>query len=92
MFMLLKPMDGDATPPSPMTPGHVGWHELHARDGASAFEFYAGQFGWTKDRSLEMGPMGTYQLFATGGEAVGGGTVHDMQRTPRFPRSHRPPG
>ena len=32
----------------PGTPGHVGWHELHAGDGESAFAFYSGLFGWTK--------------------------------------------
>src|SRR3712207_2425474 len=51
-----------------------GWHELHAADGAAAFEFYASMFGWTKSDALDMGPLGTYQLFATGGgpKAVGG--------------------
>jgi uncharacterized protein len=29
-------------------------------------------FGWTKAESYEMGPMGTYQLFATGAGPVGG--------------------
>jgi predicted enzyme related to lactoylglutathione lyase len=72
MFMLLNPFGGDQTPAPAMTPGHVGWHELHAPDGASAFEFYAGQFGWTKGEAMDMGPMGTYQLFAAGGEAIGG--------------------
>lgn len=54
------------------TPGHVGWHELHAGDGAGAFAFYSGLFGWTKDQAMDMGPQGVYQLFATGGHAVGG--------------------
>src|SRR3712207_7437107 len=51
-----------------------GWHELHAADGAAAFEFYAAMFGWTRSDALDMGPLGTYQLFATGGgpDAVGG--------------------
>jgi predicted enzyme related to lactoylglutathione lyase len=64
----------DAPPPpaSPATPGHVGWHELHARDWAPAFAFYSSLFGWQKATAMDMGPMGTYQLFATGGEPVGG--------------------
>ena len=64
----------DAAPPAPPpgTPGTVGWHELHAGDGAKAWDFYSTQFGWTKDSAMDMGPMGVYQLFATGGEAVGG--------------------
>jgi len=54
------------------TPGHIGWHELHAGDGAGAFAFYSGLFSWTKGDAMDMGPQGVYQLFATGGEPVGG--------------------
>lgn len=59
-------------PSAPMTPGHVGWHELQAGDLESAFAFYAGLFGWTKSEAIDMGEMGVYQTFATGGAAVGG--------------------
>lgn len=83
MFMLLTPLGGDqaAPPAAPMTPGHIGWHELHAGDGASAFAFYSSQFGWTKDQAMDMGPMGTYQLFAAGGDAIGG----IMTKPPQMP-------
>jgi len=64
--------DATPQPQAPGTPGHVGWRELHAGDGQSAFAFYAGLFGWTKAEAMEMGPMGIYQLFATGGEPAGG--------------------
>jgi len=43
-----------------------------AGEGKSAFAFYEKLFGWTKAEAFEMGPMGTYQLFATGEEPVGG--------------------
>jgi len=56
----------------PMTSGHVGWHELMTENVDQAFDFYAGRYGWTKDHDLDMGPMGVYRLFATGGMAVGG--------------------
>lgn len=62
-FMLLAPKGEDSAPPPPMTPGHIGWHELYANDWTSAFDFYAGQFGWSRGDALDMGPMGTYQLF-----------------------------
>lgn len=54
--------------------GHMAWNELHASDQATAFAFYAGQFGWEKSDALDMGPMGTYQMFKIGGtdNAVGG--------------------
>ena len=57
---------------APGAPGHVGWRELHAGDGPAAFDFYARLFGWTKDEAMDMGPMGVYQLFAAGGQAIGG--------------------
>ena len=72
VFILFKPSGGDATPAAPMTPGHVGWHELYASDRVAAFDFYARQFGWTKGDAVDMGPMGTYQLFTAGAEPIGG--------------------
>lgn len=54
------------------TPGTIGWRELYANDWEKAFAFYAGQFGWTKDQAIEMGPMGTYQLFSIDGQQSGG--------------------
>jgi predicted enzyme related to lactoylglutathione lyase len=81
-FIVMRPFS-DAQPlqPAPGTPGHVGWHELHAGDLDSAWAFYAAQFGWTRDQAIDMGPAGTYQLFATGGPAVGG----MMTKTPDMP-------
>ncbi len=71
-FMFLHP-NGPDMPPVPLgTPGHVGWHELFTTDWQEAFDFYAGQLGWTKGEPFDMGPMGTYQLFAAGGGDIGG--------------------
>ena len=58
--------------PAPGTPGTVGWRELYAADLGAAFAFYAKLLGWTKADAMDMGPMGIYQMFATGGETVGG--------------------
>jgi predicted enzyme related to lactoylglutathione lyase len=81
-FIVMQPFD-DAQPAQPAggKPGHVGWHELHAGDLDSAWAFYAGQFGWTREEAIDMGPMGIYQLFSTGGPAVGG----MMTKTPEMP-------
>jgi uncharacterized protein len=73
--------DQEPAPPTPGTPGHIGWHELSAGDGASAFTFYSGLFGWTKAEAMDMGGMGVYQLFATGGAPVGG-MMTKMPQTP----------
>jgi predicted enzyme related to lactoylglutathione lyase len=72
-FLVAKPLSSAARPDLPVgTQGTIGWHELLAADGKSAFAFYEKLFGWTAAEAHDMGPMGTYQLFATGGEPVGG--------------------
>lgn len=73
-FVLFREAGDMAPPPgpAPMTPGHIGWHELHAQDGVGAFAFYREQFGWTPVRAMDMGPLGVYQLFATGAQETGG--------------------
>jgi predicted enzyme related to lactoylglutathione lyase len=53
-------------------PGHIGWHELHAADWTTAFGFYQSMFGWLKGEAVNMGPMGTYQLFTIDGSPSGG--------------------
>jgi uncharacterized protein len=81
VFMLFQPSGEAGAPASPMTPGTVGWHELHAEEWKNAFDFYSGQFGWTKADAMDMGAMGTYQLFAAGGDPIGG----MMTKTPDIP-------
>ncbi|MEA2934859.1 MAG: uncharacterized protein QOD74_1505 [Variibacter sp.] len=71
-FILFQPNGSGTMPDTSRTPGHVGWHELYAGDGPKAYEFYAGQYGWTKDQAMDMGAMGVYQLFAAGAGAIGG--------------------
>jgi hypothetical protein len=81
-FLIAKGLPKDAPPPlAAGTIGTVGWRELMAHDGASAFAFYEKLFGWTKAEAMDMGPMGTYQLFATGAEPVGG----MMTKPPQVP-------
>ena len=58
-------------PAEPGTPGHVGWRELLAADWEQALAFYSELFGWQK-ADADMDDMGTYQLFSTGGETIGG--------------------
>jgi uncharacterized protein len=73
VFLLFKSNRQDEpTNVAPMTPGHIGWHELYAGNLDREFAFYSGLFGWTKDRAIDMGAMGTYQTFATGGAPCGG--------------------
>ncbi len=76
MIYVMTPLprgDGQkSTSYSPGTPGHVGWNEYHARDGAEAFDFYAGRMGWEKGVSMDMGAHGIYQVFNADGVQTGG--------------------
>jgi predicted enzyme related to lactoylglutathione lyase len=85
---LLK-IDGipDRDPAAQMAIGHTGWNELHSNDWEKSFSFFEKLFGWKKDRAMDMGEMGTYQLFAT--ESANGGEVRAaggmMTKTPDMP-------
>ena len=82
-FILFQPrVSMRLAPMPPGTPGHIGWHELYTDDLTGAWEFYAGLFGWTKADALDMGSLGTYQMFAAGGAPIGG----MMIRPPEFPQ------
>lgn len=60
-----------AQPADVSAPGRVGWHELFAADWEQALTFYRELFGWQK-ADAEIGEPGTYQLFATGAQTIGG--------------------
>lgn len=73
VFMMMTPLSKEPLPAvAPNTPGHVGWRELHAANGAEAWKFYSELFGWTQAEAMDMGPQGVYQTFTTGGDAIGG--------------------
>lgn len=82
VFLIFKPnTDETPTAVAPMAVGHVGWHELYAGNLEREFAFYAGLFGWTKARAMDMGAMGTYQTVAMAG--VESGAM--MKRPPQVP-------
>ena len=74
VFEIMTPLPMD--PPRPQVPpgteGHCSWHELYAGELDAAFAFYSEMFGWRKDQEMDMGPMGTYLLFANQDGVVGG--------------------
>jgi predicted enzyme related to lactoylglutathione lyase len=80
-FMLFRGIGEQAPQRDAAAPGHIGWHELHAGDRERAFTFYARLFGWKTVDRLDMGPMGIYQTFGTGGAHFGG----MMTKTPQTP-------
>jgi uncharacterized protein len=83
-FLLFKGNGGEAPAQDPRKPGSVGWHELHGGDPEKSFSFYSGLFGWTKGDAIDMGAIGTYQIFNTKGQQSGG----MMKRTPQDPAAY----
>ena len=52
--------------------GHGNWNELMTSDPEAGFRFYSGLFGWQKSQAVDMGEMGTYQVFSHDGTDIGG--------------------
>ncbi len=72
--------------PSGSAPGHSGrggvgefsWCELSTSDPEAAWAFYSELLGWKKTDAMDMGPMGTYQMYS----GPSGGTIGGMMRRP----------
>jgi hypothetical protein len=75
VFMLFHAGPEFAMPADGKGPGFIAWRELMAGDLEKAWAFYAGLLGWTKDTDHDMGPMGPYRLFKTGGADNAGGMM-----------------
>jgi predicted enzyme related to lactoylglutathione lyase len=52
--------------------GEFSWHELVTTDWEKSWAFYSAMFGWMKKDSMDMGPMGTYQMFGRDRFTYGG--------------------
>lgn len=52
--------------------GEFSWHELATTDHEAALDFYSKLFGWRETDSMDMGEMGTYQMYGQGDRTLGG--------------------
>ncbi|HEX2568630.1 MAG TPA: VOC family protein [Polyangia bacterium] len=64
-------MEEQSKPGALGEPGTFIWNELMTADPQGVQGFYKETFGWSM-RAQDMGPMGTYHLFASGGKDVAG--------------------
>lgn len=74
-FGLLTPLPMDTPQPPAFDQkkmGHGNWHELMSTDPKAGLDFYRKLFGWTASTAMDMGDMGTYQIFAHQGQDIGG--------------------
>ncbi len=76
-FGILQPVQMENGPPAggafdQKKAGHGNWNELMTTDPAAGFAFYHDLFGWEKSQTVDMGEMGTYQVFSHGEADIGG--------------------
>jgi predicted enzyme related to lactoylglutathione lyase len=55
--------------------GDFSWFELYTPNPEGAWTFYQTLFGWEKTSAMDMGEMGTYQMFGRGGGVPRGGIM-----------------
>lgn len=72
MFCILKGEGADSQAFDQSKMGHGNWHELMSPDPKAGLSFYSDLFGWKASTSMDMGAMGTYQMFSHDGKDIGG--------------------
>jgi uncharacterized protein len=85
-FGVLQMLDDDGAAFNPQKPGHGSWHELMTSDPTGAMAFYGDTFGWQPSTSMDMGPIGSYDLFGHRGTDIGG----MMKQAPGMPGPDHP--
>lgn len=84
VLALFTPSMAGSEPPAAPPVGNISWHELATDDWKKAWDFYQSMFGWQKGDAMDMGAMGTYQIFTLGGPPVGA----MFNRPPQIPVSN----
>ena len=71
-FYIFQPASADQTPEGAPEIGEASWHELMTTDAPAAMRFYKEVFGWQPSEAMDMGEMGTYQMFNRPHGMIGG--------------------
>lgn len=71
-FYIIQPASSEETFEGPPEIGQGSWHELMTTDAPAAMKFYSEVFGWQPSEAMDMGPMGTYQMFNRPHGMIGG--------------------
>jgi predicted enzyme related to lactoylglutathione lyase len=85
-FGIYTPDKGGAPKGQPGV-GDFSWFELYTPNPEGAWDFYHSLFGWEKTSAMDMGEMGTYQMFGRGGGIPNGGI---MKPPPGAPAAWQP--
>ncbi|MBY0497054.1 MAG: VOC family protein [Cyanobacteria bacterium] len=86
-FGIDQPEPGRPSRPEQPAIGDFSWFELYTPNPEGAWNFYQKLFGWEKTSAMDMGAMGTYQMFGRGGGIPRGGI---MKPPPGAPPSWAP--
>ena len=84
-FYIIQPTSSEERPEAAPELGEASWHELMTTDAPAAMQFYREVFGWQPSEAMDMGPIGTYQMFNRPHGMIGG----MMNRPPEL--AHVPP-
>jgi predicted enzyme related to lactoylglutathione lyase len=72
VFYLYEPAIADQAPETAAELGDASWRELMTTDSPAAMTFYQQLFGWQPSEAMDMGEMGTYQMFNRPHGMIGG--------------------
>jgi predicted enzyme related to lactoylglutathione lyase len=71
-FYIYEPATAEQSPEAAAEVGEASWHELMTTDAAAAMRFYQEIFGWQPSEALDMGALGSYQMFNRPHGMIGG--------------------
>jgi hypothetical protein len=72
-FHIFEPSPSDQPRPEAAPQiGEASWHELMTTDWKAAMKFYEDVFNWEPTEKMDMGEMGTYQMFNRPHGMIGG--------------------
>ena len=71
-FYVIQPTPREPSPDQDPAVGEASWLELMTTDAPAAMAFYQQLFGWRPSEAMDMGEMGTYQMFNRGDRMIGG--------------------
>jgi len=71
-FYVIQPVPRDRPAEADPAVGEASWLELMTTDAPAAMSFYQQLFAWQPSQAMDMGEMGTYQMFNRGDRMIGG--------------------
>ena len=71
-FYIMQPASSEQRAEGAPEVGEASWHELMTTDVKAAMKFYEDVFHWQPGNTMDMGEMGTYQMFNRPHGMIGG--------------------